>query len=64
MTHRCGLCKRALGKLRYIVRVGVRDGHGGIDWTRLQGFYCLDCARKLSMGNTQSDILSESNVNW
>jgi len=61
MTHSCGLCKRVLGKLRYIVRVGVSDHHGGIIWTRLQGYYCLDCASKLSMGETSSDILSESN---
>jgi hypothetical protein len=61
MTRHCMLCKRVLGKLRYIVRVGVRDGHGGMKWTRLQSFYCMDCARKLSMGETQSDILSESN---
>lgn len=61
MNHSCELCKRRLGKLRYIVRVGVSDHHGGIRWTRLQGYYCLDCARKLSFGETSSDILSESN---
>jgi hypothetical protein len=57
--HECKRCKRKLVKIRYRVRIGTWNGHGQIDWDQLEGYYCQECAYKLSTVGLERDVLPE-----